>query len=616
MTAIFGICSERKDIQSLVVDHYRSVWGQLSTERVDNWLVGSHAEPSNTSLYRSGSLVLGVDGEPSSQALLSQIDISGVTHGMIARETGGNCFILNTEDECIRLECHESGYLPLYWAFGERQFIFGSSLCSFMKLGWNSISPVGATSFLRHGYCLNDSTLLAGVNRLRPGQVLTWDGRAKQDDPRLEDRSRLWVQQQGLTRQFADNGESAEYIWSQIRRAVKRTASESEPPAIMLSGGWDSRTLLAALLDCSVRPVCYVHGDIESRELSLVRRIAGDAGLEIVAERIDDRCLDLDWLLRRFPRTENLVFPHWHRASEVLGSRGITEIVSGIFGEVLGGHYGPSMHLSGAAKIASVARELLSRHGNERTLRTEADVAPLAGLLEPEFSELPYYLKSSEWEDPEVVSSELSQAARAVLSGYRSRGTSTIEGLVEAFSTEHRGAQYIAAQPLSFRASAFGIQPFAESELIMTASNLPLGLKIHNKLNRQILLKFASSLTTYSMAATLVPASAPIAIQESSRLARRLLVSAQERISAIQPHSKQRNWRLSWVNFDFLRNSSSVDSLIEDLRQPFWDRDALHAKARFMADGTRGVSPHHLYDQLMKIYTVDSLLRRGTTLSV
>jgi hypothetical protein len=609
MTAIFGIWSERHAIHSQVTKHYRSIWGQLNTQREESWLVGAHADPPGAELRRSGNLILAVDGEPTAPVRLQGIDTSGLTPGMLARSTGGNCFILDTNTGIIRLECHESGSLPLYWAVGQGHFIFGSSLRSFLGLGWDSIDFVGATSFLRHGYCLNDSTVVQGVNRLQPGQVLIWDPRSKGAGPRLEDRSRLWAHPQDPTEQVVVTGELTQYFWDLLRQAVTGAASKADSVGVMLSGGWDSRTLLAAFMDCSIRPVCYVHGDIESRELGLVRRLADEAGLDLISQPIDDSCLDPDWLLKRFARTENLVFPHWHRASEVLAARGITDIATGVFGEVLGGHYGPSMHLTGAAKIASVARELLFHNRNGKAHINEVELASLADLLEPSFDELPYYLKRDQWECASEIRCELSRATRAALTRYHTRGASTAAGLVEAFSTEHRGGQYISAQPLSFRASGAGLQPFAESELLMAASNLPLGTKVHNRLNRKILLAFSRPLTKYPMAATLVPASSPIAIQESSRLARRLWATARERISAELPFARPSNWRLSWVNFDFLMSSSSVYDLIEDLRQPFWNRDALLAKAQSMGEATEAVRPHHLYDQLMKIYKVDCLLR-------
>src|SRR5262249_10251889 len=133
--------------------------------------------------------------------------------------------------------------------------------------------------------------------------------------------------------------------------------------AVMMSGGWDSRTLFAAMLGelGPERLLAYTHGDLQSREVGLVADICRWAGVALRREPLGDVLYDLDALERGCGRTENVMFPHWHRAGTVLARAGVESVSAGVYGEVLGGHYGPAMVLGGRRKIAAVAAGLLGR---------------------------------------------------------------------------------------------------------------------------------------------------------------------------------------------------------------------------------------------------------------
>jgi 7-cyano-7-deazaguanine synthase in queuosine biosynthesis len=89
----------------------------------------------------------------------------------------------------------------------------------------------------------------------------------------------------------------------------------------MMSGGWDSRTLLAAALAANANDLkCYTHGDEDSRELRNVRRLCEMSSVPLVSNVIDDSTISQELLLGTFPRVENAVFPHWHRAGTVLSA--------------------------------------------------------------------------------------------------------------------------------------------------------------------------------------------------------------------------------------------------------------------------------------------------------
>jgi hypothetical protein len=361
------------------------------------------------------------------------------------------------------------------------------------------------------------------------------------------------------------------------------------------------------MLELGHTPRLYVHGNVESREIELVRRLAAACDLKAIVEPIDEQCLDPDWLSSRLPTAENVVFPHWHRAGEVLRGHGIETVAAGTYGEVLGGHYGPAMLKKGSGKAFTVARELLGLVPHKQGISgpEEEDLHRLVNLLRPPLTLRPYYYAEEWWKSQSDISSELQADALEVLMGYVSRGVKSSALLVEAFVTEHRGAQYIAAQPLSLMNDVTAVQPFADSGLLRLASRIPHERRVHNLLNRRMLRRAAPQLAEYPMAATLVPAKWPVAAQELSRLARSTTEKLESMVGDRINFRSPRAW--SWVDFSFVKMPGAIEPLLADLRLPIWNRMTLQRTLNRVRGG--GVSAHGFYDQLMKIATVDLLLR-------
>lgn len=604
MPAVFGTRSERPEVRRRQREHYARVWGTCRVEESGRWLVGAHAFESAPAVRRVGGVQVGVDGEPVSVRRLSALRSVPGGAGETAAALRGNVFLWEPASGRLVLECHESGYLPLYWATRDGEFRFGSSLRDFAGAGWREPDPAAVVSFLRGGYTPGDRTLLRGVRRLRPGQVLELGPDDK--EPALQDVSHLWHEEDVPNDLRWDPIEAARLAWSQLVEATDASFAPDERPSLLMSGGWDSRTLLAALLTASRRPVGYSHGDPDSREIALVRRYTRALGVELVFQPIDDRCLDADWLAARFARTETAVFPHWHRAAEVLGDAGYRTAATGIFGGVIGGHNGPGMVLGGAAKVAAVARDLVAPRLGSRRIPPET----AAEWLRPRSFGRPWYLTQEWWGEAGDVVSSLRASVERELATYRERGIERGEALVEAFVTEHRGSQYIGMQPRSFRANLSGAQPFVESDLLRLATGLPLSTKIHNRIHQRMLLDQYPELAAYPLAAVLVAARRPILLQESSRLARRIGEQLSQRVRRVLGAGPLPP-RLSWVNFEFLRSSDRVKPLIESLRLPWWNRAALHAAADALARGEESPTPHGFFDQLMKIVTVDATFESG-----
>ena len=123
-----------------------------------------------------------------------------------------------------------------------------------------------------------------------------------------------------------------------------------------------------------------------------------------------------------------------------------------------------------------------------------------------------------------------------------------------------------------------------------------------------MLRRYVPGLLRFPSSATLVPARAPVVAQELTRLVRRQLDNGRWRLY-FATRGRVAQPRLGWGNFEFLRTGTVLHALADDLRADLWDRRAIRER---IAQATRlenGGSVHRLSFQLMRIYTVDQMLR-------
>lgn len=573
-------------------------WPDTLVEQHEDAIVGAHAFDAVKGAHRIGEITLvAVDGEWSlyreAAELCCKLDGDVLDPDI---DSAGNVAMIGATTGTVHLAADPSGTFPLYYKEHEGGLLFASLLRPLAAITHALPDDIAILEFLRQAYTVGGKTVYADIRRLLPGQSLTYHtGRT----PTIHERSRAWTGSDPML----SGASGAEQTWERLQLALSRSVP-AQDGALMMSGGWDSRTLLAGLEKRSNDLLCYSHGDIESRELTLVQRLCAAAGTRCWLEPIDDRVLDPDLLLPSFDLTENVVFPHWHRAGAVLAEKGTRTVSAGVFGEILGGHYGPAMLAGGMGKARSVGGMLLGLKGTnvgraKSTAREFLRAIPFGRH---------WYLRRDYEEAIGSPRERMNAAIESALDRLEARGVRGDVPLVEAFISEHRGAQYINAQLLSCRSHTDIALPFAGRELFEFSTRVPLEAKIHNRLNREVLATRAPHLLKTPMAATLVPASWPLIAQEASRAARKIYehtrMEAYRRTGGRIPRP-----HLGWVNFDFVRNTALLSDLADQLEVDIWDRESIRRNISLLADEADPRPFHPFFDQFAKIVSVDLLLR-------
>ncbi|MGD9212603.1 MAG: hypothetical protein PVI90_17600, partial [Desulfobacteraceae bacterium] len=562
--------------------------------------IGSHAF-GRSGIVADQKRVVAVDGESGIYHTLSKspdlLYKNNNNNVSISKKCKGNLCILDKEKSTLYLVADLLGCFPLYYTSTKNAFAFSTRLRSFGKFLSNSHDIAGIVAFFLDGYTFNNRTLYKNISRLRPGEIIRV--KIPELDISIDNYSKLWSTKKGEHSQYD--------IVDDATKLLRKTFDVDINTLLMMSAGWDSRTLLAAGVANKKlnKLTTYSHGDLYSRECKIVDHIAKLMKVELVKQSINTTMYDPDILHKNLDYTENVIFPHWHCAGERAKEIGVLQVAAGIFGEAFGGHYGPPMMLKGINKAISTGKYLLNLQYINKIEDLKKDALQNAyALLKLSNLKKPWFISDDFWEsNVKHIINTLNEDIKTVLERYKQRGIEKTENYIEAFITEHRGAQYVSAQLLSCRHHVDICLPYADRELIEFATAVPFHKKVHNILNQAVINNVAPQLLEFPMAATLLSAKYPIIQQEASRATRKLIEDLHWKIHKISKGAINEP-RLGWVNFQFLSESRHLHEIIDSLQQPYWDKK----KMASYIDDTEHISFHPISDMLMKLLTIEYCL--------
>ncbi|WP_097461238.1 asparagine synthase-related protein [Mangrovitalea sediminis] len=436
---------------------------------------------------------------------------------------------------------------------------------------WHSIQQ-----YLCRGYTLDSKTFFQEIQQTLPNQEIT----VSLDGPVPS------VSVSGRTRSSDDDSEDPV---NTIAERLRDHLRSSPPGVLMMSAGWDSRTLL---LDGSTPfATAYSHGDLSSRELRITQRLTGSVRLDHIFTEISR--LDFTPQLLESMLNENgfCVFPIWYLAAQKIKKIYDAPLVSGVLGELLGGHYGLLSLGNRWQKLKSALfifnKQRIPDH------RIEAAVRKFA--LPP----------TSHWFLTDDANAHFSTLAdKTAQQTYDSlsrqyQETRDWQLAIEQFNMDHRARQYILKQAQAASCLIGYRLPFADDRAVEAIGKLPFSERVHNKTNQEILRRHHSELLKEPMSATLVGAKYPIPIQELSRGVRIVKELLSRRLRNKSP-------QLGWFNYEHLYQSSSLYDIIDSLQHEMWDKEKMRLTIK--DNPKNSIDAGSTLDMLAKVKTVDYYL--------
>ena len=192
------------------------------------------------------------------------------------------------------LFCDRLGIYPLYY-FANKDGIYVSpsvpELLNAAKLSL-TVCKEGVVSFLLFTHHLADETVFEGVKRCKGGETIVIDSKGG-----IEERIR-WKEKHIYQSKCSISPNELSEIFVQ---GVKKTLSVNDRVLISLSGGFDSRAVLGAVLECAEpeRITTVTFGGTDTFDFQIGKMVADKIGVKNITFPVTEEIFDDDFLRGR-----------------------------------------------------------------------------------------------------------------------------------------------------------------------------------------------------------------------------------------------------------------------------------------------------------------------------
>lgn len=217
-------------------------------------------------------------GQPALVARLAAAALrSGRWDSLAALDGVFAAVVYDRSRRAVHLVADRLGLRFLHWTVAGGRLAWASQSSAFLALpGFSpSVSQRTVDQFLNIGNLLCDATWLEGVESVPPGTVLSWDLRER----RLT-RTRYWWWDHIKPLGRPDLREVADELGRLVVASMERRFSSPNRVGLSLSGGLDSRCLLAAAPEGETPLITLTFGKRGTPDVTIARRVARLKGAE------------------------------------------------------------------------------------------------------------------------------------------------------------------------------------------------------------------------------------------------------------------------------------------------------------------------------------------------
>lgn len=253
--------------------------------------------------------------------------------------------LYDKKEKKINLITDRYGFKPLYWGVVNGDLVWSSELKGFLgHADFKSVIDRGAVEeFFDIGYLLENRTWFEGIELVPPASILTFD--IKKSKHRVKPYW-FWGEIKPIKGSI-DEGEIVEELGKLFKQSVRRRVNKNERIGISLSGGLDSRAILAAVPDNYKPLYTYTFGRKGCDDITIARMVSKIKGAVYHSFDINS----INWLKSRVKNIwitdGNLNLLHMHAFESSISMKKYFDInLNGFAGDlVLGGSYLRSNHL-------------------------------------------------------------------------------------------------------------------------------------------------------------------------------------------------------------------------------------------------------------------------------
>lgn len=592
MPCLFGVVGPAAGAGQRLEHALARTFGPLDVVSLPCGRIGGHAHtPGRAVRQVPDGRVVGVFGERDLYAVDAPLVAADGGALQITPEARGNACAFDPKTNTVTLAADWLTFFPLYYAQTGETFLFSSHLKPLAHAVEASIDPAGLMQILTLNWGLQGRTVFTGIRRLLAGQSLRYD--VSQRRWSIVETSKLWRPDA-----WTDGPVDTRRLWSLITAAVSPSVTTHEPLGLMMSGGWDSRILLAAAVATrGARNVTsFVHGEPRNAELKIARGVAARAGVEHVEIPLGNDAFgsgdDLDQL---FDRSEALLFPYWRFAAQRASAMGIPTLACGLLGEIFGGHY--TVRGGDAIRIRHYVKQtLFGSEGRDGRGTVDESFRQMFGPLRR--VRRPWYLKADFVGDQaDRIRETIDADIEAMRQRYVGRGIDNPKAILQAYVVEHRALMMLGNLPMTALAFSDVAMPFSNRRLVAATLSMSFEDRFERRLCQQLLRENHPALLDLPLAATMgLPAKAPMLLHQGARLVRRGLDLSTDRVSQWTGGRVSRTRRFGWMNFDeVMRDGEALEAVTSGLAAEVFDRATIARKIDEVRQHRANVKLGHVY---------------------
>lgn len=244
-----------------------SAWAYPTQQGVDNFDVHTSSGDAccvGPVWYR------GRFGNPALGLLLDDITAAGQIDEMELR--GNFALFLRSQAWCLLLN-DALGFVRVYASPDER-FYSTSWLATCAYAGQTELDEAAAIEYVLLGASHSERTVARGITTLPLGHA--FDLARKRVQARFPEG--MWEEPRAPASFDAAVDETGNHLRTVFGEIA---AAFPERTRAALSGGFDSRLIIAGLLACGNRPELFVYGDSTSEDIPVARKVAGSVGIAL-----------------------------------------------------------------------------------------------------------------------------------------------------------------------------------------------------------------------------------------------------------------------------------------------------------------------------------------------
>lgn len=263
----------------------------LSTDQ--RWVISYNGEIYNATEMRRVPELANVSwrGTSDTEVILESVARRGLDRTLADMNGMFAIALWDRESRTLHLVRDRLGIKPLFYASVDGAVRFASELKGFFAASKRrfDIDPASVASFLRFGYVPAPWSILRGISKLMPGEIVSFDAHGK------ESRRCYWsmrdVARDGLAKPLSlSDIEAEQRLHDLLADAVSRQMISDVPLGAFLSGGVDSSLVAALMVEAGRGPVKTFSigfpdfGFDESPHAAAVARHLGTAHTELVID--------------------------------------------------------------------------------------------------------------------------------------------------------------------------------------------------------------------------------------------------------------------------------------------------------------------------------------------